>query len=525
MSVFHLTQMLSRAIRQYPNRVVTVFGERRRTYTEFYERVTRMAGALQALGMQAGDRVGILALNSDRYLELYFAIWWGGGAVNPVNVRWSPREVAYSLDDCETRILVVDDNFVDMANELRERSKCLATIVHMSEQTSKSVEDNTIDYEQLIETTSPVSDALRCNDDLAGIFYTGGTTGVPKGVMLSHTNMFSCGMSGVCEGVGREGDIGLHAAPMFHLADGFFMLVMSMLGCTQVMVPRFEPELVLETIQKEGVTITLIVPTMVQMLVDHPKLSSYRLDSFTRLVYGASPISEALLRRTRERLPHTELLQAYGQTEMSPVVSALPPQYHEDDKRYAGKIRSAGRPAVGIEVKIVDADDNEVPPGTVGEIAARGPNVMQGYWNKPEETTAALRGGWMHTGDGAYMDEDGFIFVVDRVKDMIISGGENVYSVEVENAIAQHPAVAACAVIGIPDSKWGEAVHAFVVRKSGADDTSAEDIKMHCREYIADYKCPRSVEFCESLPLSGAGKVLKTVLREPYWKDKERKVD
>jgi len=494
--MIHLTQGVHRAMRQHPDRLATVCGSRRQTHAQFADRVARMAGALQQLGMSAGDRVGILSLNSDRYLELYFAVWWGGGVVNPINTRWSAGEIAHSLDHCDTRILVVDDTFEPLVVELSERSRSLRTIIHAGVEQPPS---GVFAYEQLIADHAPIVDAMRCDDDLAGVFYTG-------------------------EGLAQDGDIGLHAAPMFHLADGAFSLMLTLRGCTHVMVPSFQPELVLETVQAERISCLVLAPTMMQMIVDHPRLLAYKLDSLQTILYGTSPISEALLKRTVQRLPGTSFFQAYGQTEMSPIVSILRPEFHTAEGRLLGKQRSAGRPAMCVEVKIVDADGRELPRGEVGEIVARGPGVMQGYWNDPEQTSAALRDGWVHTGDGAYMDEDGFIFVVDRVKDMIVSGGENVYSAEVENAIALHPAVAMCAVIGIPDDRWGEAVHAFVVCKPGTVAIDTDSIKAHCRNLIAGYKCPRTVEFRDALPVTGTGKVPKNTLREPYWRGQSRRV-
>ena len=516
MSTSYLTQSLHRAIRQYPDRTATVFQDRRKSYKEFCDRVARLAGALQQLGMKPGDRVGILSLNSDRYLELYYAIWWGGGVVNPVNTRWSTREIAYSLDDCETRLLVVDNNFASHCSEISELSRSLHTLIFAGDSEAPA---GMFDYETLVAEQKPVKDTMRSGDDLAGIFYTGGTTGKPKGVMLTHMNLYSSGMTGLVEGVAEAGDVGLHAAPMFHLADGMFLLVLTALGCTQVIVPAFQPELVLKTIQDEKVSSSLLVPTMIQMLVDDPSFPNFKLDSMRRFIYGASAINEALLERAMKQLPNAAFLQCYGQTEMSPIVSVLPPSFHSKE---GGKLRSAGRPAASVEVRILDSEGVEVATDVVGEIAARGPGVMKGYWNNPEQTNATLNDGWVRTGDSAYMDKDGFIFVVDRVKDMIISGGENVYSAEVENAIAQHPSVASCAVIGIPDPQWGESVHAVVVVKKDAEAVDEQSIKAHCKALIAGYKCPRSVAFQDSLPLSGAGKILKTVLREPYWKDQAR---
>ena len=263
---------------------------------------------------------------------------------------------------------------------------------------------------------------------------------------------------------------------------------------------------------------------MIQMFVDHPKLGDYDLSSLTGIAYGASVISDAVLSRAMKALPKVQFTQAYGMTELSPIATILHWNEHIGDGRAKGRHRGAGRPTLGCEVKIVDADDKVVPTGTVGEIAVRGDNVMMGYWERPEETAKAVIDGWMHTGDGGYMDEDGFVYVVDRVKDMIISGGENVYSAEVENALAQHPSVAQCAVIGIPSERWGEQVHAIVVARPGATATP-DELMDFCKTLIAGYKCPRSVEVTQTpLPLSGAGKILKRELRKPYWENRQRMV-
>jgi long-chain acyl-CoA synthetase len=290
------------------------------------------------------------------------------------------------------------------------------------------------------------------------------------------------------------------------------------------MIQGFTPEGVMAAVQSERVTDVLLVPTMIQMLVDHPAIGSYDLSSLKNIVYGASPISEAVLARAIAALPNVHFTQAYGMTELSPIATLLHWNEHIGEGRAKGRHRAAGRATLGCEVRIVDAGDEPVPYGTVGEIVVRGDNVMMGYWERPEETAKAVIDGWMHTGDGGYMDEHGFVFVVDRVKDMIISGGENIYSIEVENAITQHPAVAQCAVIGIPDERWGELVHAVVVTKPGAKVPANELIEF-CKTLIAGYKCPRSVEISENpLPLSGAGKVLKRDLRKPFWESRERRV-
>ncbi len=515
----YLTQGLHRAVQQKPERIAVRFGQRQRSFAEFADRVARLAGALQALGMEAGDRVAMLSLNSDRYLEYQMAVPWGGGVLNPCNIRWSAAEILYALNDSGSTILLVDETFRALAEAIRGDAATLREIVYCGDGPAPQ---GMRDYEALVAEARPVPDAVRRDDDLAGIFYTGGTTGFPKGVMLSHANLCSSGLTLHSEGLASTGGTYLHAAPMFHLADIGIALPQWMEGNTHSIVPAFAPEAVLEVLARDRVTDLLLVPTMIQMLVDHPAMQAPRdLSALKTIVYGASPISEAVLARAMAALPGVAFVQAYGMTELSPVATINPAANHVPG---GAKLRSAGRASFCTEVRIVDPEDREVPRGTVGEVIVRGPNVMQGYWNQPEQTAAALRGGWMHTGDGGYMDEDGFVFIVDRLKDMIISGGENIFSAEVENALAQHPAVAACAVIGIPSAEWGETVHAVVVPRPGAS-ADAEALMAHCKTLIAGYKCPRSVEFRDALPLSGAGKVLKTALRKPYWEAQSRQVN
>lgn len=516
-----LTQGLHRAMQQKPKAIATSFAGRRQTFAELGSRVAKLAGALTAMGLKADDRVGMLALNSDRYLEYFLGVWWAGGIVNPCNIRWSAAEVAYSLDDCDTRTLIVDDAFLPMLAEIKARSKSLQRIIHLG---AGPAPDGFDSYETLVAQATPIADVGRRGEDVAGIFYTGGTTGFPKGVILTHGSIFASSLALSVEiGMSNE-SVYLHAAPMFHMADTAAGTAQIIVGGTHCFVPSFTPAGVLKAIQDEAVTHVLLVPVMIQMTVDHPEIAQFRTDSLQRVLYGASPISEAVLRRAMAAFPSAGFNQAYGMTELSPVATILPTDRHVLEGPKAGKLRSAGRACLCTEVKIVDGDGKEVPRGTVGEVAVRGPNVMSGYWNKPELTAAAIRDGWMHTGDGAYMDDDGFIYVVDRMKDMIVSGGENVYSAEVENALMQMPAIATCAVIAVPDPKWGEAVHAVVVLKPGQQATDKEVIA-HCHSLIANYKCPRSVEFRDALPISGAGKILKTKLREPYWEGQARNVN
>ena len=513
-----LTQSLHRSLRQGPDRIATIFGDRVRTFAEHADRVARLAGAIRDLGVGRGDRVAILSLNSDRYAELLLAVPWADAVLNPVNIRWSAAEIVYSFVESETAVLFVDDAFAGLVPALREGHPGLATVVHAGDDPTP---EGMLAYEDLIAGASPIEDARRGGDEIAGLFYTGGTTGFPKGVMITHANLMTSalGSQATCPIVVPGGRL-LHAAPMFHLADLAAWTAQCMVGGTHVIVPMFDPTAVLAAIQTHQCTNGLLVPTMIQMLVDHPAVAEHDLSSMRAILYGASPITEALLERAMKAFPQADFIQAYGMTELAPVATIL----SADDHRRGDRPRSAGRAAAHSEVRIVDADDNEVPRGTVGEVIVRGGHVMQGYWRKPDETAEALRNGWMHTGDGAWMDDEGYIYIVDRIKDMIISGGENVYSAEVENAVAQHPAVAACAVIGVPDDEWGERVHAVVVLQPGATVT-AEELREHAKELIAGYKAPRSVEFVDALPVSGAGKVLKRELRAQYWGDADRGVN
>lgn len=517
----NVTHGLRRALQINPNGLSTVFGERRRTWRETGARVARLAGGMAALGVAPGDRVAVLALNSDRYLELYLAAGWAGAVIVPLNIRWSALENEDALRDCRAKLLFVDKAFLAIGQALGKAIPELKLVFADDGGTPADL----VGYEALAEHGAPAPDAMRQGEDLAGIFYTGGTTGRSKGVMLSHHNLMANALNALGEGLWPGSSIYLHAAPMFHLANGAAMYSILLSGGSNVIIPSFTPEGVMAAIQAGRVTDVLLVPTMIQMFVDHPALSSYDLSSLTGISYGASPISEAVLDRASRALPGVRFTQAYGMTELSPIATLLHWKEHIGEARAKGRHRGAGRATLGCEVRVVDGDDKPVANGTVGEIVVRGDTVMMGYWERPEETARAVIDGWMHTGDGGYMDDDGFIYVVDRVKDMIISGGENVYSVEVENAIARHPAVAQCAVIGIPSEAWGEQVHAVVVTRPGAA-LAGDELIAFCKTLIAGYKCPRSVDVRqEPLPLSGAGKILKRELRKPYWEDKGRRVN
>ncbi len=516
-----ITSIIRRAAQINPQGIATIYEDRQQTWPQMQDRVARLAGGLQKLGMKLGDRVALLSLNSDRFIEYYFATVWGGGAMMPMNIRWAAAECAYALNDASAEILIVDEAFKGVATELKSQVPGLKTIIYCGDaETPKGM----VNYEDIVASNTPAEDAGRSGDDLAGIFYTGGTTGFPKGVMLSHTNFYVGGVANAHELNMQEGTVYLHAAPMFHIADLIWFSAVTFMAGTHVVIPMFTPDGTLAAIEKHKPSQVLLVPVMLQMIMQSEKLAQTDVTSLRQIAYGASPITQSVLVDAFQKFPNTAFIQAFGQTELSPIASVLSEDYHVLEGPKAGKLRSAGRPTRVCEIRVVDANMVEVPRGDVGQISVKGPTTMLGYWNKPEITAETIRDGWVLTGDAGYMDEDGFIFLMDRVKDMIVSGGENVYSAEVENAIGQHPAVATSAVIGIPSEQWGESVHALVILHPGVEVTS-KALQAHCHTLIAGYKCPHSIEFTtEPFPLSGANKVLKTELRKPYWEGQERQI-
>src|SRR3954471_14316863 len=507
--MFSLTQGLRRALQTRPNGPSTAFSTRHRTWEETADRVARVAGALSALGVKRGDRVAILALNSDRYFELMYALPWIGAVMVPLNTRLAAPEIEYILSDSGAVGLFID---AAMAHHLTTLDGKMAGVRETIWLDDISSPDGMLHYEDLTAYDS-AEDVGACNDDLAGLFYTGATTGRSKGVMLTHTNLVVNAMNAVA-GMGFDSDTAyIHSGAMFHLADGASTFGVTQVGGRHAFVARFEPVEVLQTIASHKITHAQFVPTMINMLVNHPRFGEFDTATLKLILYGASPMPEGVLRKALEVMPHVRMVHAYGMTEAAPIVTLLPPRYTTLSGPHAGRLKSCGQAALTCEVKIVDANRQEVPRGTAGELAVRGANIMKGYLNKPAETDAVLADGWYYTGDGATMDKEGFVFIVDRLKDMIISGGENVYSAEVENAISLMPEVAEVAVIGVPDERWGERVHAIIVPKRGMTLTS-EQVLEHCRAQVAGYKCPRSIDFRETaLPLSGAGKILKRELR------------
>ena len=524
-----LTQGIHRAVQLHAAHPALVGEGVHWSWAQFADRVARLAGVLHALGVEPGDRIAILAPNTPAHVEAYFGTLWAGAVMVPVNTRWALPEKVHCLTDAGARVLIVDATYAGEIPALRTACPALQSIlaVGLANVAGHSVGAgfaDSLDYESALAAATPVPDANRSGEDLAALFYTGGTTGRSKGVMLSHNNFVANSMNALVN-LGIRGDsVHLHVSPLFHVAGGSRVFTTTVAGGTHAMLARFEPEAFLRAIEAHRVTITVVVPTMLNALLQYPHFDRFDLASLKLLTYGASPMPEELLRRAMKRFPGVEFLQSYGMTELSPVATSLAPRYHVFDGPDAGRIRSAGQAVFNADVAVVDEADRPVPVGVVGEVCVRGPMVMQGYWQQPELTAEALRGGFMHTGDAGYLDADGFLFLVDRVKDMIITGGENVYSAGVENVIYSYPGVHECAVIGVPSEQWGEAVHAIVVPQAGVT-LDVDALLAHCRASLAGYECPKTLDIrAEELPKSGAGKILKTTLRQPFWAGQTRSI-
>ncbi|HSP04268.1 MAG TPA: long-chain-fatty-acid--CoA ligase [Acidimicrobiales bacterium] len=514
--VYH--RLLLPAVERYGDREAIIDGDHRGTLAEHLDRTTRLASALRTeLGVGPGDRFAIMATNSHQYLELYHAAFLGAGVVNPLNLRLAVAELEFILRDSGTKVVFVDFLFANNIDMIREAAGIEKVVLIGPSMDSP----HDIAYEDLIAAGEPTIPEEPEEDDPVVLMYTGGTTGLPKGVLLDQrAEMLNLYHVIMAVGI-DEGSTYLHQTPMFHAASMGGLLGIPASGARSVFLPLFDPEKAMDTIEEHGVDWTVMVPTMVGMVLRHPAFRPERLASLRKLTYGASPMPEAILERLLELYPELELSQGYGMTEASAVLTFL---NAEDHRRGGDVLRSAGRPVPGVVLSVQDEDGNVLPTGETGEICARAGNFMREYWNRPEETAEAFRGGWYHTGDAGHIDDEGFVYLVDRVKDMIVTGGENVYSSEVEDAIGSHPEVDQVAVIGIPSEKWGEAVHAIVVRVEGSS-VEAEELIAHARKHIAGYKVPKSIDFRdEPLPLSGAMKVLKRELRAPYWEGHDRGV-
>jgi acyl-CoA synthetase (AMP-forming)/AMP-acid ligase II len=461
-----------------------------------------------------------MATNSHQYLELYHAAFLGGGVINPLNLRLAGAELDYIVRDSGTEVVFVDTFFAQHFANAMATSDEPSPLRHVVLIGDADVPHD-VKYEDLIAAGEPVLPEEPEETDLAVLMYTGGTTGLPKGVALEHRaemlNMYHIGMIMELD----EELTYLHQTPMFHAASMGGVMGIPMAGGRSVFIPLFDPGPVLDLVERHQVTQTVMVPTMIGMLLNHESFRPERLASMRILTYGASPMPAALLDRLLGLYPDLGLTQGYGMTEAASLLTWLD---QADHRRGGNCLRSAGRPVPGVLLSIRDDDGEEVARGETGEVWAKAGNFMREYWNKPEATEEVFVDGWYRSGDAGYLDADGFLYLVDRVKDMIVTGGENVYSAEVEAAISKHPAVDQVAVIGIPHDTWGEQVHAIVVLRPG-EEATAEELQEFARQQIAGYKVPKSVEFrTEPLPLSGALKILKRELRKPYWEGHERGV-
>ena len=497
-----LTQGIVRAAMVRGKGTAIIDGAQSFTWAEVADRVPRLAAVLRAHGLTEGGRVVLLAHNSHWSIEAFYAAFYAGGVMVPLNFRLSEQDLAVQVADCQPDVLLLGPDFLHLGEGLRAAAGGTARVLAVDETLGA-----------LTRAAEPIADAMRGGDDLACIYYTSGTTSAAKGVMLSHANFMvnTLNVSHTLE-LGEQ-TVHMHHGPLFHLAAGARLFSVTQAAGTHVFLPRFQAGEVLAEIGRSGVTHLTVVPTMLRTLLDDPALASTDLSSLRYLSYGSAPMPEPLLREALERLPHVRFIQSYGMTELSPVATMLDWEDHLPSPRSSALLKSAGKPVATVEIAVIAPDGTHLPTGSHGEIAVRGPTVMMGYWNRPDLTQATIRNGWLHTGDIGFIDDEGYLTIADRLKDMIITGGENVFSQEVEQALSTHPAVSQCAVFGLPDPKWGEAVHAVVTLHARAETTSAE-LVAHCRDLLAHYKCPRVVDIRTApMPLSGSNKIQKSDLR------------
>jgi acyl-CoA synthetase (AMP-forming)/AMP-acid ligase II len=510
--------ILEKALSLYPDKEAIVCREHRFTYRQFGVRVYDLAHFLNSTGIRKGDRVAILHENSHEFLEAYFAAAQLGAVLNPLNIRLRPLELAPILTDSGAALLIASGRFRAVVESLIAIGTELKTVIWTGTTIAEGAHESIL-YEEALaaQGSTPPSPTNLSDDDVAQLYYTSGTTGVPKGVMLSHKNVCTHALAAVAELRLGDRDNWLHVAPLFHLADAWATFAITMVGGKHVVVTDFDAPDVLRTIQTERVSVTNMIPSMLNTLVNTPEVVACDFSSLRTMMSGGAPIAPDLVRRVMETFK-CDYIQTYGMTETSPYLSVsilkqnlahLPP---EEQFRYKAK---TGRPFMGVLLKVVREDGTEVAPNDreVGEIIVKGDIVTRGYWNRPEETRKALRSGWLYTGDLAVLDREGYINIVDRKKDMIITGGENVYSIEVENALYALPYILEAAVVGVPDPKWGEAVKAVVVLRPGHDVTEAKVIQ-DCKARIAGYKAPKTVDFISELPKTGSGKISKTALKK-----------
>lgn len=516
--------LINRAVREYPDKTAIVYDGVRRTFRELDKRVNALANGLLKMGVKKGDRVGMLLTNRPEFIEIDFALAKTGIVRVPLNSRLTAADHRYMLDDSEADLLIFGEGFTEAVKAIRPDLKTVKRFIRVSEGLSREQTPGAIDYERLIGENAPEDPFGEIvEEDLHTLFYTSGTTGKPKGAMLSQKSWANVAVNLILDYGAVSDDVILNTQPLSHGA-GFFVLPYFIRGATNVLIPEFKPSIVFETIERERVTVLKLVPSMLYQLLDAPEKNRYYLGSLHSIIYGGSPIAVPRLEEAI-RFFGRKLVQLYGQAEAPMCISTLSRADHvvEGSQEAVKRLNSAGKPCVNVEVRIVGDDGQDRSPGEVGEVIVRGDHLMQGYWKLPEATADTLREGWVYTGDLGYFDPAGFIFLVDRKRDVIISGGFNIYPKEIEDVIINHPSVKEVAVIGVPDEKWGEAVKALVVSIEGVE-IKEEELIDHCRHHLAGFKKPKSVEFLKSLPRNPYGKVQKTVLREPYWKGFDRRI-
>ncbi len=518
-------KFLQRARSLYGSKIAIVDGDRRLTYTEYGDRVDRLSHALSAMGVQPGERVAFAGPNGHPLLEAYYGVVQMGAILMPLNIRLTPADFEFMLNDAEVSVIIVERALLGLVAPIRANVPSLRQVIL----TGAGERGDDPDYEELLAAapSGPYTAPAMDEDDVAEIFYTSGTTGKSKGVMLTHKNLYANAFNFITAMELKDTDTMLHTIPLFHVNGWGTPHALTGVGGRHICIRAFEPRLVLEMFVREKVTLTALVPTMVNMLVNFPELGQYDLSNLRQIIAGGAPSPWALVNEVRGKMGCNYVV-GYGMTESSPILTVsvlketlrdLPP---EEQARFMAR---TGLPVLGAEVRVVDDAGREVPRDgeSVGEIVARGDIVMKGYWRRPEETAQTVRDGWLHTGDMASIDAEGYITIVDRGKDIIISGGENISSVEVEDALYSHPAVLEAAVIAAPDERWGEVPVAIVVLKPGMAATDGEIIAF-TRERLAHFKAPKRVDFVPALPKGGTGKILKNQIRETYWQGYERRV-
>ena len=513
---------IDKAAVRFPNHVVVVDQEKRLTAKELLERSNRLANTLLGLGLKKGDRVAVLLNNCRQSIECFYGIARAGLVFVPMNTRYSAPEHLYLLNDSEARAILLGQEFTDVVGPILAEASTVSQAIGVTGKAPQLMRS----YEELLAQASPQEPKVEISDeDLYSIRYTAGTTGRPKGVLHTHRNNIVMLYNVLLDGFPiQEGDAIVLTAPVTH-ASGTQILPHIVKGAKVVVLPGFDVKTLLEIIQKERITTLYLVPTMIVMLLAYPELKKYDLSSLKTIRYGASPISPEVLKRSIEVFGNI-FVQGYGLTEgLNPLTVLLKEDHILDGSEKSFKrLSSIGREVTVARVRIMDEEGKFLPPGQVGEIVVQSDQNMKGYWKKPEATAETLRDGWLHTRDLGYLDEDGYVYLVDRKDDMIVSGGFNVYPKEVEDVLYRHPAVLEAAVFGIPDDKWGEAVKAAVSLKPGMK-AAEEEIIEHCKKHLAGYKKPKSVDFVEALPKSVYGKILRRALKEPYWKGRDRMIN